>query len=175
MRHNILIVDDEQLIRQGLRARIEYLGIDVDEMFEADNGLMALGIQDAHPIDLVITDICMPDMDGLELIQQMQKKNNQIQFIVLSGYAEFSYAETAIRLGVKAYLLKPVSNDDLKEAFDKVYKEMEQTASIRQEVQMKKNGPGTIGISAGKGTERVVCRTGSRCDKQGKVMQDLRM
>ena len=120
MRHNILIVDDEQLIRQGLRARIEYLGIDVDEMFEADNGLMALGIQDAHPIDLVITDICMPDMDGLELIQQMQKKNNQIQFIVLSGYAEFSYAETAIRLGVKAYLLKPVSNDDLKEAFDTV-------------------------------------------------------
>ena len=71
MRHNILIVDDEQLIRQGLRARIEYLGIDVDEMFEADNGLMALGIQDAHPIDLVITDICMPDMDGLELIQEL--------------------------------------------------------------------------------------------------------
>ena len=138
MRHNVLIVDDEQLIRQGLWARIEYLGIDVDEVFEADNGLMALEIQDAHPIDLVITDICMPDMGGLELIQQMQKKNNQIQFIVLSGYAEFSYAETAIHLGVKAYLLKPVSNDDLKEAFDKAYKEMEQTASIRQEVQMKK-------------------------------------
>lgn len=74
MRHNVLIVDDEQLIRQGLWARIEYLGIDVDEVFEADNGLMALEIQDAHPIDLVITDICMPDMDGLELIQQMQKK-----------------------------------------------------------------------------------------------------
>ena len=138
MRHNVLIVDDEQLIRQGLRARIEYLGIDVDEMFEADNGLMALGIQEEHPIDLVITDIRMPDMDGLELIQEMQKKNNQLRFIVLSGYAEFSYAETAIRLGVKAYLLKPVSNDDLKEAFDKAYKEMEQTASIRQEVQMKK-------------------------------------
>ena len=138
MRHNVLIVDDEQLIRQGLRARIEYLRIDVDEIFEADNGLMALGIQDEHPIDLVITDIRMPDMDGLELIQEMQKKNNQIKFIVLSGYAEFSYAETAIRLGVKAYLLKPVSNDDLKDAFDKAYQEMEQTASIRQEVQMKK-------------------------------------
>ena len=138
MRHNVLIVDDEQLLRQGLRARIEYLGIDVDEIFEADNGLMALGIQDEHPIDLVITDIRMPDMDGLELIQEMQKKNNQIKFIVLSGYAEFSYAETAIRLGVKAYLLKPVSNDDLKDAFDKAYQEMEQTASIRQEVQMKK-------------------------------------
>ena len=138
MRHNILIVDDEQLIRQGLRARIEYLGIDVDEIFEAENGLMALRLQEEHPIDVVITDIRMPHMDGLELIQAMQKKNNQIKFVVLSGYAEFSYAETAIRLGVKAYLLKPVSNDDLKAAFDKAYKEMEQTASVRQEVQMKK-------------------------------------
>lgn len=138
MRHNILIVDDEQLICQGLRARIEYLGIDVDEIFEAENGLMALRLQEEHPIDVVITDIRMPDMDGLELIQEMQKKNNQIKFVVLSGYAEFSYAETAIRLGVKAYLLKPVSNDDLKAAFDKAYKEMEQTASVRQEVQMKK-------------------------------------
>ena len=138
MRHNILIVDDEQLIRQGLRARIEYLGIDVDEIFEAENGLMALRLQEEHPIDVVITDIRMPDMDGLELIQEMQKKNNQIKFVVLSGYAEFSYAEMAIRLGVKAYLLKPVSNDDLKAAFDKAYKEMEQTASVRQEVQMKK-------------------------------------
>ena len=138
MRLNILIVDDEQLIRQGLRARIEYLGIDVDEIFEAENGLMALRLQEEHPIDVVITDIRMPDMDGLELIQEMQKKNNQIKFVVLSGYAEFSYAETAIRLGVKAYLLKPVSNDDLKAAFDKAYKEMEQTASVRQEVQMKK-------------------------------------
>ena len=138
MRHNILMVDDEQLIRQGLRARIEYLGIDVDEIFEAENGLMALRLQEEHPIDVVITDIRMPDMDGLELIQEMQKKNNQIKFVVLSGYAEFSYAETAIRLGVKAYLLKPVSNDDLKAAFDKAYKEMEQTASVRQEVQMKK-------------------------------------
>ena len=138
MRHNILIVDDEQLIRQGLRARIEYLGIDVDEIFEAENGLMALRLQEEHPIDVVITDIRMPDMDGLELIQEMQKKNNQIKFVVLSGYAEFSYAETAIRLGVKAYLMKPVSNDDLKAAFDKAYKEMEQTASVRQEVQMKK-------------------------------------
>ena len=138
MRHNRLIVDVEQLIRQGLRARIEYLGIDVDEIFEAENGLMALRLQEEHPIDVVITDIRMPDMDGLELIQEMQKKNNQIKFVVLSGYAEFSYAETAIRLGVKAYLLKPVSNDDLKAAFDKAYKEMEQTASVRQEVQMKK-------------------------------------
>ena len=174
MRHNILIVDDEQLIRQGLRARIEYLGIDVDEIFEAENGLMALRLQEEHPIDVVITDIRMPDMDGLELIQEMQKKNNQIKFVVLSGYAEFSYAETAIRLGVKAYLLKPVSNDDLKAAFDKAYKEMEQTASVRQEVQMKKRmDREKTGLSAGEGAECTLFQPGSRCSYKGAALQAL--
>lgn len=138
MRHNVLIVDDEQLIRQGLKARMEYLNIEADEIFEADNGLRALKVLDEHPIDLVITDIRMPDMDGLTLIQEMQKREKNIQFIVLSGYAEFSYAETAIRLGVKAYLLKPVSNEELKDAIEKVYSEMEQHASVRQEIQQKK-------------------------------------
>ena len=100
MRHNILIVDDEQLIRQGLRARIEYLGIDVDEIFEAENGLMALRLQEEHPIDVVITDIRMPDMDGLELIQEMQKKNNQIKFVVLSGVQLCGDGNPAGRKGV---------------------------------------------------------------------------
>lgn len=132
MRHNLLIVDDEALIRQGLRARFEYLRINVDEVYEASSGIEALHIFQTRPIDIVITDIRMPDMDGLTLIQEMQKAGQtQIQFIVLSGYAEFSYAETAIRLGVKAYLLKPLSNDEIKSTFDKLYLEMEQNSKVR--------------------------------------------
>ena len=99
LRHNLLIVDDEELIRQGLIARIEYLEIDVDEIFEAENGKEALEMVDLHPIDIIITDIKMPDMNGIDMIQEIQKRKNGIQFVVLSGYAEFSYAETAIRLG----------------------------------------------------------------------------
>ena len=72
MRHNLLIVDDEELIRQGLKARIEYLEIDVDEIFEAENGNEALEMVDLHSIDIVITDIKMPDMNGIELIQEIQ-------------------------------------------------------------------------------------------------------
>ena len=139
MRHNLLIVDDEELIRQGLKARIEYLEIDVDEIFEADNGNEALEMVDLHSIDIVITDIKMPDMNGIELIQEIQKRKNGIQFVVLSGYAEFSYAETAIRLGVKAYLLKPLSNDELKQTFQRLYEEMESNAKMRYiERQQKK-------------------------------------
>lgn len=139
MRHNLLIVDDEELIRQGLIARIEYLGIDVDEIFEAENGTEALEMVDLHPIDIIITDIKMPDMNGIDMIQEIQKRKNGIQFVVLSGYAEFSYAETAIRLGVKAYLLKPLSNDELKNTFQRLYEEMENNAKMRYiERQQKK-------------------------------------
>ena len=136
--YNVVIVEDEELVRRGIVTAVNWASVDCAVVGEAAGGTEGIAvIRSSHP-DIVVTDIRMPDMDGLELIQEMQKKNNQIKFVVLSGYAEFSYAETAIRLGVKAYLLKPVSNDDLKAAFDKAYKEMEQTASVRQEVQMKK-------------------------------------
>lgn len=138
MRHNLLIVDDEELIRQGLKARLEYLAIDVDEIFEASNGTEAVEQVKNHIVDIMVTDIRMPDMDGLTLIQEIQKIQKDIQFVVLSGYAEFSYAEKAIRLGVKSYLLKPVSNEELKSTFQKLYAEMENSMQIRNAVRMKR-------------------------------------
>lgn len=138
MRHNLLIVDDEELIRQGLKARLEYLQIETDEIFEASNGKEALEIVDSYPVDVVITDIRMPDMDGLKMIKAIQESHKDIQFMVLSGYAEFSYAETAIRLGVKAYLLKPVSNDELKKNFQKIYSAMEKNVKINNAVLRQK-------------------------------------
>ncbi|MBS6195515.1 MAG: response regulator [Clostridiales bacterium] len=137
MRHNLLIVDDEELIRQGLRARLDYLEIETDEIFEASNGKEALEIVKNHPVDVVITDIRMPDMDGLTMIREIQKFQEHIQFMVLSGYAEFSYAETAISLGVKAYLLKPISNEELKENFQKIYTSLEKKVNIYRAVRMK--------------------------------------
>ena len=138
MRHNILIVDDEELIRQGLKARLEYLGIDVDEIFEASNGMEAVEVVKNHIVDIAVTDIRMPDMDGLTLIQEMKKIQKNIQFVVLSGYAEFSYAEKAICLGVKAYLLKPVSSEELKNTFQRLYADMENHMKIQNTVRMKR-------------------------------------
>lgn len=138
MRHNLLIVDDEELIRQGLKARLEYLGIDVDKIFEASNGNEAIEVVKNHTVDIVVTDIRMPDMDGLTLIREIQKIEKNIQFVVLSGYAEFTYAEQAIRLGVKSYLLKPVSNEELKNTFQKLYADMERLVQIQNAVRMKR-------------------------------------
>lgn len=132
MRKNILIVDDEQLIRQGFLARMEYLRIERDEVFEASSGREALEIVRQHPVDIVVTDIRMPDVDGLTFIRQAREIRREIRFVVLSGYAEFAYAESAIRLGVREYLLKPLSNEELKRTFDQLYEEMEQTSRMQE-------------------------------------------
>ncbi len=132
MRKNILIVDDEQLIRQGFLARMEYLKIERDEVFEAASGREALEIVRQHPVDIVVTDIRMPDLDGLTLIRLAREIRKEIRFVVLSGYAEFSYAESAIQLGVREYLLKPLSNEALKRTFDKLYEEMEQSSRMQE-------------------------------------------
>ena len=123
MRHNVLIVDDEQLIRQGLRARIEYLGIDVDEMFEADNGLMALGIQEEHPIDLVITDIRMPEMDGLEETRRIRALDRSdaktVPVIAMTANLFEEDIREYTNAGVTGVLPKPLNIDQLIETVTK--------------------------------------------------------
>lgn len=127
MDKTILIVDDEELIRRGIIARLEYLQLKPKILYEAENGLQALEIIKKNKVDIVITDICMPDMDGLAFIQKSKEILPALQYIILSGYAEFAYAEQAIRLGVKAYLLKPIAGEELKEAIEKILLDLEKT------------------------------------------------
>ena len=109
---------------------------------EAPDGEMALPIiRDTNP-DIVITDIRMPFMDGLELCRTLRSQMPWIGIIVLSGYDEFEYARQCIQLGVREYLLKPVTSDKLKEVLDKVSaqlleerKTLEHAASLRARMQ----------------------------------------
>ena len=117
--YKVLIVDDEQLIRSGMIARFQYLNFKFERIREAASGVEALALLEKEPADIVITDIKMPDMDGMTLIREAKEKYPGTQFVILSGYAEFEYAETAIELGVKSYLLKPISNDELKRVMRK--------------------------------------------------------
>lgn len=134
MIQSILIADDEELIRQGIIARLEYLNIKPAAVYEAENGITALEILEEHKVDIMITDIRMPDMDGLTLINKTKLLYPKIQYIILSGYAEFAYAEQAIRLGVKAYLLKPISNEALKKAMEDVQSELEEGEMLSRAV-----------------------------------------
>ena len=110
---NVLIVDDERNISEGLASNIDWSRFLVNEVFIANNGYAALEIIHKNPISLVITDIKMPAINGLEFIERAKLLNPDLAFIVLSGYSEFTYVQQAMRMNVLDYLLKPVVLHDL--------------------------------------------------------------
>lgn len=115
----LLIVDDEQVVREGLQAIISKSFPEI-EIEDAKNGTIALNKAVSFKPDLVLMDIKMPGMSGLETIQKMSEINPTIKFIMITAYAEFDYAKSAINLGVKDYLLKPSKASEVVKAVRKV-------------------------------------------------------
>ncbi|MHB8130110.1 MAG: response regulator transcription factor [Mobilitalea sp.] len=110
----VMIVDDEPYIRQGLRILINWEQYGFAICGEAANGKEAAELLESMQFDLVITDIKMPIMNGIELIEHTwEHLSKQIRFIILSGFYEFEYAKKAIKYGVVDYVLKPVQKDEL--------------------------------------------------------------
>ncbi len=119
----ILIVDDEKTHRKGL-IKLLYTLYPEDMFLEADSGEQALETLELLDCDIVITDIRMPGMNGLELLQLIRKSSEDTAVIFLSGYEEFSYAKEAIKYGAKDYLLKPVEVAEVKKCLDQVRSEI---------------------------------------------------
>lgn len=111
----ILVVDDEPKTRQGLKKLLEAWGADSNRVLTADNAYAAMELMDGQEVDLMITDIRMPEISGLQLAERLRTKEETIRpaVILISGYAEFEYALQGIELGVVNYLLKPVARDKL--------------------------------------------------------------
>ncbi len=126
----LIVVDDEAIIRDALSDMIDYRSLGYTLSGSARNGMEALDlIMDEDP-DVVITDIRMPVLDGLSLIEQAEKKGARAQFILLSGYDDFEYARRAMKLGVRYYLLKPTDRSELEEALLAIRAEREKTAPV---------------------------------------------
>ena len=105
----MIIADDEQLIRDTLSRLVDWEAMGIKLVACCKNGLEALdAIVDDAP-DIVMTDISMPGLSGLELITKIQQIDMQIEFIILSGYRKFEFAKQALEMGIKHYLLKPIS------------------------------------------------------------------
>ncbi len=116
----ILIVDDEPRTRQGLKNMLEAWGGGHYEVKTADNGRDAIAKLESEPVHLLITDIRMPEITGLNLVRQLESASLTYKpaVILISGYAEFDYAHEALQLGVVNYLLKPIRKDKLIEAVE---------------------------------------------------------
>ncbi|MEG2653823.1 MAG: response regulator, partial [Ruthenibacterium sp.] len=111
----IVIAEDEKLIRQSIIAKIKAADADFEVLAEAENGLAALEAVKKYNPQVVITDIKMPEMDGIALARALSLGFPTIKVVILSGYSDFSFMQQSIRYGVINYLLKPVENEALAE------------------------------------------------------------
>ncbi len=112
----LLIVEDEKLIRAGIRTMVQRSGVEVEEILEANNGEKAWEILSAQHVDAVFTDIRMPRMDGIELVKLIHGMEKPPYVVAISGYDDFSYAVEMLRNGVTEYLLKPVERERIQKA-----------------------------------------------------------
>lgn len=114
--YHLMVVEDEENIRLGLCYLVENDMEGWSVSYAAKDAAEALRALETHPVDLILTDISMAQMDGLDMLQEIRKRQPQILAVIITGYASFRYAQTAIHLGVIDYVLKPISPEKLKEA-----------------------------------------------------------
>ncbi|MFD0961622.1 response regulator transcription factor [Paenibacillus chungangensis] len=111
--YSILIVDDEPLIRMGLRQLIERCPLDLDIVGEAANGNEAIELLHQTKPHIMVTDIRMPVLDGLDVIKHIKTEQIMTKIIILSGYSDYAFLKKAIEYGVESYLLKPIDDEEL--------------------------------------------------------------
>jgi two-component system response regulator YesN len=124
--YKVLLAEDEMLILEGIRSIIEWEKLGLEVVHMARNGMEAVTMLEKEPVDIIVTDINMPLLDGIELLTKVRSKDERTRCIILSGYDEFEYARKAIRLEVENYILKPINEEELeavlKEAVQKLIK-----------------------------------------------------
>lgn len=134
--YELLIVDDEKSVVDSLALTIPWEEYSIEEVHTAYSAKEALDIVNRHAIDIVITDIRMPEMDGLELIERIRHIASKIRCIILSGHDEFEYAQKALQYQAVNYLLKPIDIEALIEtvtaAIHTIEREWEEISSIQR-------------------------------------------
>lgn len=113
--YKFIVIEDEPLIRKNIIKKIESLGLPLVYLGEASNGVDGILLVEKEVPNIIITDIRMPQCDGLEVIKYVNRKYPDTKIIILSGYDEFSYAKEAMRHNVHNYILKPIRTEELRE------------------------------------------------------------
>lgn len=130
--YNVFIVDDEPFILEGLSFIIPWHEYGLAISGQASDGLEALEAMKTTPVDILITDITMPRMNGLELIHEAKQLNPELKCIILSGYHEFDYIKQGMALGIENYLLKPINIEELRATVQSTVQKI--TATFRKEM-----------------------------------------
>ena len=133
----LMIADDEKWVRTTIKTIIPFEKLDVSLVCEASNGIEALELCHQHNPDILLTDIMMPGLTGLDLIKELRECSPGVKIAVISGYSDFEYAKAAMKYGITDYLLKPVDELELlhviERFIDEIGRETMQTKAKEQE------------------------------------------
>ena len=137
--YSVLLVDDEEEVIQIIMKKIDWESMGFRIVGYAHNGVEALEMAEEVQPDVVLTDIKMPHMDGLELSRRAKEENPALQIVIFSGYSDFSFAQEAIRYGVTEYILKPVNPEDFHKVIQKAEKEIDRRKKKESQEIKEKN------------------------------------
>ena len=112
-KYRVVIIDDERLIREGLKSYIDWSALNAEVVAVCADGREGVEAIEAHRPHIVLTDVSMPNMDGIALLKYVREKRIACEFILVSSYSEFRYAQEALKLGAFDYILKPIEPDAL--------------------------------------------------------------
>ncbi len=134
MLYKVLLVEDEIVTREGIRDNVDWESARFEFCGEASDGEIALPLIEITQPDVLITDIKMPFMDGLQLCKLVRERMPEVKIIIFSGHDEFHYAQEAVKLGVTEYLLKPVGAQDLLKVLRKVASQLDQEREEKEKL-----------------------------------------
>ncbi|MFD0712435.1 response regulator [Paenibacillus sp. GCM10027626] len=146
--NTVLIVDDEPIIREGIKNKIEWEALGLKLSAEAEDGIDALACLEQELPTIMLTDIRMPELDGLQLVQEAKRKWPDLICVIVSGYHDFEYARQAIKYGVQDYVLKPVNDKELNRLLGELLERHKEQADEKNDLQLT----------------RLIGQTGSRPD-----------
>ena len=133
MTYKVLLVDDESIIRETIKNRIQWNALGFEVIGSLENGQEAVEFLKEQQPDLILTDIYMPFMDGLELTRYVYENYPEIKTIIISGYDDFKYAKEAVKYKVEDYILKPVTSKELTEILEKVKKSLDESQKAKED------------------------------------------
>ena len=122
--YSLMLVEDEPIVLEGMLKIIDFEALGFKVVSACGNGVEALEAYHKYRPDVVVTDICMEIMDGLEFIEEVSKENNKTKFVIVSGHQDFKFFKKALSLKVTDYILKPVTAKEFRELLQKISEEL---------------------------------------------------
>lgn len=132
--YKVILVDDEILVREAMRENVDWAGLGYQLVGDCEDGRAAISFTQSNEVDLILTDIFMPFVDGMELSRYIYENYPEIQVVIFSGYGEFEYAKKAMQYNVFEYLLKPVTAKELSECLLRVHNKLEDQKSQKEKI-----------------------------------------